>query len=331
MPVNIAFTLCSVNYLAQAKTLFESLGQTNPEWQFVIGLVDKQDKNTDLSFLGCDVLPVEELAIEGFNKMVQQYTIIELLTSVKPFYFEWLFNHHPAVENIVYFDPDIMIFQPLTALQKNLEHFDIILTPHFTHPIDDTCLPTELHVMQTGIFNLGFLALKRAANTFNMLHWWQSRLKDNCVIDLSRGLFVDQLWANLVPAYFDKVLIEKKPGYNMAHWNLHERRLEQKNGEWLVNGEPLVFFHFSHYNPGQPQIIAAHHTRYNFETRPDLVEIYDRYKASLLRYHYFELKKVPCFYLNNEKKKKRKREWETFLRMALPDTLKGRIKRWAGK
>src|SRR5690348_7455716 len=135
MPVNVAFTLCSINYLAQAKTLFESLGQTNPEWQFITGLVDKHDKNTDLSFLGCDVLPVEDLAIERFDKMVEQYTIIELLTSVKPFYFEWLFKQYPDVENVVYFDPDIMVFRSLTGLQKSLENFDIILTPHFTHPI----------------------------------------------------------------------------------------------------------------------------------------------------------------------------------------------------
>ncbi len=328
---NIAFTLCSINYLAQAKTLFESIKQTNADWKFIIGLVDKNDKNTDLSFLECEVIEVEQLAIPGFDKMVKQYTIVELLTSAKPFYFEWLFNKYADAEVVVYFDPDIMIFQPLTKLENSLKQFDIMLTPHYTTPINDTCLPTELHVMQTGIFNLGFIAVKRSANSFNMLAWWQSRLKDQCLIDLSRGLFVDQLWANLIPAYFNKVLIEKYPGYNMAHWNLHERRLEKINGEWFVNGQPLIFYHFSHYSPAHPEAIAGHHNRYNFVTRPDLVEIYEVYKESLIRYHYFDLKKIPCFYLNDEKKKKRKREIETFMRMALPDKLKGRIKSLLGK
>ena len=36
----LAFTICSVNYLAQARTLGDSLRQTNPDWHFVIGLVD---------------------------------------------------------------------------------------------------------------------------------------------------------------------------------------------------------------------------------------------------------------------------------------------------
>lgn len=329
--MNLAFTLCSINYLAQAKSLFVSIKETNPEWKFIIGLVDKNDKNIDLSFLECNVVEVAELGIADFDKMVEQYTIIELLTSVKPFYIEWLFNNYKDADAVVYFDPDIKIFQPLTNLEESLKRCDIILTPHFTTPINDACLPTELHVMQTGVFNLGFIAVQRTVNSFNMLQWWQNRLKNSCLIDLSRGLFVDQLWANLIPAYFDKVLIEKNPGYNMSHWNLHERTLEKLNGEWLVNNQPLIFYHFSHYSPAHPELIAAHHNRFDFISRPDLVEIYNDYKNSLLRYNYFNLKKISCYYLKDEKKKKRKREIETFMRMALPDKMKGRIKSLLGK
>lgn len=274
---------------------------------------------------------MHKLNIDDFDSMIKKYTIVELLTSVKPFYFEWLFNTYAEAENIVYFDPDIMIFQPLTRLEESLKAYDIILTPHYTNPINDNCLPTELHVMQTGIFNLGFIAVKRSENSFKMLAWWQSRLKNQCFIDLSRGLFVDQLWANLIPAYFDKVLIEKHPGYNMAHWNLHERTLSFENGAYLVNGQPLIFFHFSHYSPAHPNSIAAYHNRFSFETRPDLKEIYNQYKSSLIQYHYFKLKNQPCFYLSDEKKKKKKRELETFLRMALPDKMKGKIKMLIGK
>jgi len=273
------------------------------------------------------VIEVAGLNIEGFEVMAKKYTIVELLTSAKPYYFSWLFRQYPVAENIAYFDPDIMVFQPLTMLEESLQQYDIILTPHFTAPINDDCLPTELHVMQTGIYNLGFIAVKRSQNSFNMLNWWQSRLKGQCLIDLSRGLFVDQLWANLIPAYFDKVLIEKYPGYNMAHWNLHERHLSKPDGSFYVNDAPLVFYHFSHYSPANPNIIAAHHNRYTFETRPELKELFGAYKASLIQYNYFNLKNVACFYLNDEKKKKRKRELETFMRMALPDRLKGRIKK----
>lgn len=257
--------------------------------------------------------------------MIASYSIVELLTATKPFYIGWLFNNYGA-EKIVYLDPDIMVFQPFTRLEDSLEKFDIVLTPHFTTPINDAYLPTELHVMQTGIYNLGFIAVKHSENTVNMLKWWQSRLKNQCLIDLSRGLFVDQLWANLIPAYFDKVLIEKYPGYNVAHWNIHERYLTNSADGYLVNGIPLVFFHFSHFSPVHADTMAAHHNRFSFKERPDLIEIFQLYKSNLLQYHYKEFKTVKCFYMNNEKKKKRKRAVESFLRTALPDKLKGRLK-----
>jgi hypothetical protein len=39
--MKVAFTLCSLNYMAQAKTLADSFHEYNPEWHFVIGLVEQ--------------------------------------------------------------------------------------------------------------------------------------------------------------------------------------------------------------------------------------------------------------------------------------------------
>jgi len=314
--MNIAFTLCSINYLAQANSLHASMQQTNPDWRFIIGIVDKNTQNVDLSFLNSEVLWVEEIEIPYLEKMAEKYTIVELLTSVKPYYFKWLLTRYTDTENIIYFDPDILIFQPLTDLLQKLQYSDIIVTPHFTKPINDHFLPTELHVMQTGIYNLGFLAVRNTANTMDMLHWWCDRLKDKCYINLSRGLFVDQLCMNLAPVYFDKVLIDKYPGYNMAHWNIHERQISKEEDGYRVNGVPLVFFHFSHYNPLQPNQIAAFHNRFHFDTRADLKELYDSYRDMLLQNNYAGLKKIPCFYSKREHQKKWKKDIDNLLRFS---------------
>jgi len=331
--MNIAFTLCSINYLAQAKSLSDTMRKTNPDWRFIYGIVDKNVSNVDLSFLDGETLFVEDVAIAGFDDMVKRYTIVELVTSVKPYYFSYLFASNPEVDKIAYFDPDIKIYQPLTSLEQKLDEFDIILTPHFTDriPQGDNALPTEIHIFNTGVFNLGFLAVKRSENTTRMLTWWEDKLRYDCIVDLTRGYFVDQLWMNLVPAYFDKVLIDKYPGYNMAHWNLHDRILSKGPDGYLVNGSPLVFYHFSHYNPGKPEEIAAYHNRFNFATRPDLKGLYDDYRAGLLSHKYFEMKKVRCFYMNDEEKKKRNRKLENFLRQALPMGMKSFLRKITSK
>lgn len=326
--MNTIFTLCSINYLAQAKTLFESLKQTNPHWHFVVGLVDKNVNQVDLSFLGSEVLVVETVGIEGFDDMVERYSIVELITAVKPFYFTYLLKTRPEIQKLVYFDPDIMVFQPLTGLETSLDRHDIILTPHFTKPIQDDRLPTEKHIFSTGVFNLGFLAVRRSQNARDMLTWWGRKLRTECLLDLSRGYFVDQLWMNLVPAYFDKVFIDKNPGHNMAHWNLHERILTESAIGYQVNGVPLVFYHFSHFHPGRPEEIAAYHNRYSFETRPDLRRLFQTYADSLGKYGHGELKKIPCFYMRGEGRKRWKKSVNAFLRRNIPLGLKIKLSRW---
>jgi len=316
--MNVAFTLCSINYLAQAKTLFDTLQKSNPSWKFILGLVDKNVNNVDLSFMGCEIIEVEQIPIDGFDNMVKSYSIVEFVTAVKPFYFTYLFENRNDVDKIIYFDPDIVVLGPLTDLENKLDEYDIILTPHFTTPIKDSLQLTEKHIFSTGVFNLGFLAVKRSANTSAMLKWWEDKLRTQCILDLTRGYFVDQLWMNLAPAYFDKVLIDKYPGYNMAHWNLHERTLTETPEGYFVNNVPLIFFHFSHYHPGRPQQIATFQTRYSFDSRPDIKSLFQFYTDSLIKNKYFEFKKVPCYYMRHEGRKKFKKSVKGFLRQVTP-------------
>lgn len=316
--MNVAFTLCSINYLAQAKTLCDTFQKSNPSWKFILGLVDKNVNNVDLSFMGCEIIEVEDVKIDGFDGMVELYSIVEFITAVKPFYFTHLFENNKDYDKIIYFDPDIVVFKPLTDLENKLDEYDIILTPHFTSPIKDSLQLTEKHIFSTGVFNLGFLAVKRSANTTNMLEWWEDKLRTECILDLTRGYFVDQLWMNLAPAYFDKVLIDKYPGYNMAHWNLHERTLTETDEGYMVNGVPLIFFHFSHYHPGRPEQIATFQTRYSFENRPDIKSLFKFYTDTLISNRYFEYKKVPCYYMKNEGKKQFKKTVKGFLRQVVP-------------
>ncbi len=45
---------------------------------------------------------------------------------------------------------------------------------------------------------------------------------------------------------------------NVAYWNLGPRRLTASGGGYLVNGEPLTFFHFSGYDPRRPWLLSRH-------------------------------------------------------------------------
>lgn len=316
--MTLAFTICSINYLAQARTLGDSLRLTNPGYRYVIGLVDKVSEAS----LPPELLPnyalveVDTIGIPDFSAMCDRYDITELNTAVKPFFIDYFYKAYPATTEVIYFDPDIIVFQPLTQLNEALKTYSLVLTPHTCSPIPDWEKPNEQHHLNTGIFNLGFIGLRNDATAREFVNWWKERLVYECRIDLCAGLFVDQHWVNFAPVYYDSVLIDRHLGYNAAYWNLHERFFSRNdNGEWIVGNqsgnksanepaELLQFFHYSGYSPERPDDISKYQTRYNFVDanqptlqRPDVRPLFDLYREQLRANHNEQYRQYPCIYI----------------------------------
>jgi hypothetical protein len=299
--INIAFTLCSNNYLAHAKTLGDSFLKFHPDFKFIIGLVDKYAEEIDYkAFSNFTILPVDDIEIDIFEELKLKYNITELNTAVKPSYIHFLFKKYSA-DNVVYIDPDILVTSRFSEVLEALKTKNIVITPHICSPIDDDFSPTDYHTIRGGIFNLGFIALSDYRNVKIFLDWWHSRVIKYGFNNFSLNMFYDQLWINYVPVFYDNYVILKHPGYNMANWNLHERMLSvNAEGEYIVNGtNNLRFFHFSSYHYDKPSVICSYLTRYNFENRPDLKNIFDTYRQLLLDNNVEVLRKAPVYYFPN--------------------------------
>lgn len=292
----IIFTLCSNNYLAQALVLAESARKHQPGHQFIIGLTDLKQDDIDYNAFDCPVL--EAAAIEPFIKpLAEKYSIIELNTCVKPSFFLYFFSELQAGE-VIYLDPDIRIYSPFTTLEEAFNDHDILLTPHILTPIPlDERTPDEPLFLNYGIYNLGFLALKKTEQVLSFLAWWKDRTYQKGYDNPARGLFTDQIWINLVPVFYERVYILRHAGYNMAPWNLHERILHEENGQYHVNtGMPLVFYHFSGFDPAR-QKIHKNYSRFEMDQRPDLVNLYEGYRQQLTEKKYRDYKTIPCHYV----------------------------------
>ncbi|WP_019986430.1 hypothetical protein [Rudanella lutea] len=314
--MTLAFTICSVNYLAQARTLGDSLRRTNPDWTYIIGLVD----DLAAANLSADLIPdfpmieVAKIGIPDFEAMCDRYDITELNTAVKPFFIDYFYESSPQYDKVIYFDPDIIVFQPLTRLENHLDTYSMVLTPHTCAPTPDWERPNEQHHLGTGIFNLGFIGLNNSTEARTFVNWWKERLVYECRIDLCAGLFVDQHWVNFAPVYHQNVWIEKHRGYNVAYWNLHERQASLSGETWMINGdEPLQFFHFSGYDPYKPDEISKYQTRYTFvgdapeRQRSDMRPLFEIYRTSLLANHNDRYRKYPCVYIKPPKVMRYKR------------------------
>ncbi|NVN99044.1 MAG: group 1 glycosyl transferase [Geobacteraceae bacterium] len=274
---NAVCTIVSKNYFAYARTLYNSIICHNPDLQFVVLLVDENDDVLDLAQEPFLVLEVSNLNIPNFKQAAFKFDIIELNTNVKPSFLKYLLKNMGFLK-VLYLDPDILLYHALSEVLDCLSISNIVLTPHCTSPINDDLKPTEQDFLQSGTFNLGFIGLSNSQETIRFLDWWEQRCLTLGFVELQTGLFVDQKWVNLVPCFFEGVLILKHLGYNMAYWNLHERVIKCVDGQWIVNDKwPLVFFHFSGIVFNDQTQISHHQTRFNFSLRPDLLIIFREY------------------------------------------------------
>jgi hypothetical protein len=296
--MNIAFTICSNNYLAQAKTVGDSFLDFHPNWKFVIGLVDEYDPSFDYSFFDrFEILKVKDIKVPGFDSLVAKYNIVELNTAVKPTYIKYLFANLGA-EKLMYIDPDILVTSHFDEIIDALDTKEIVVTPHLCTPVDDEFAPTDYHTLRGGIFNLGFIALARYNKIEDFINWWDDRVLKYGYCDFSKNMFYDQIWINYVPVMFDNYCIMKHFGYNMASWNLHERKFtKSENDNYIVNDVfPLRFYHFSGYKFNKPQSISSHLTRYEFNSRPDLITIFDKYQKLVINNQYEKISKLNVSY-----------------------------------
>ena len=302
----LAFTICSANYLAQAIALGDSLLQHNPTYTFVIGLVDELDDKILPVKIAYPLIPIKDINIPDFNGFCAQYNITELNTAVKPFYFSYLFEINEAVESIVYLDPDIFVYHSFELLENHLASNQIVLTPHITAPINDDKYPTETDFLNAGIYNLGFIALKRGTESFGLINWWKNRLYHLCKIDFENGLFVDQLWLNFATLFYKEAYVLANPGYNMAYWNLQERSLSKNEaGGYMVNDKhPLVFYHFSGYDLHKQYSISKYQNRFSFSDRKDITPLFNKYHQDVMGRGFDAFAAIPCKYITYNGKKK---------------------------
>ncbi|MFN3835005.1 MAG: glycosyltransferase [Glycocaulis sp.] len=275
------FTICSRNYLAYAITLGRSLRAADSEARFVIFLADEVPAPADQARIGFETVTASAIGIPGFDDMVLRYSIMEFNTAIKPFCFQHVFSVMGA-ESAVYLDPDIFVLRPLDAVEAALKDgAGLVLTPHSEAPLDDGADPDDARLLRTGSYNLGFAAFADTDETRRFLHWWGERLRSDCRVAISEGLFVDQKWMDLAPAYVRATHILHHPGYNAAYWNLAHRPVTVSGADWMARGEPLVFFHFSGVVPGNPAIFSKHQDRFTVADIGPLKGLLERYLEAL--------------------------------------------------
>ncbi len=276
-------TITTASYQRQAACMLESYLRQHPGGRGYVLHVDDMEPEPALDRPDIVRLALAELGLPDLNAMRARYTLFELCNALKPFLLSHLLATK-AHDRLCYADGDLYFFASLQAeVWDKLETSSILLTPHLCRlPAEDPDLIwRDLAVLQHGVYNGGFIAVRRHPEAIGFLSWWGERTRRLGQKKLEEGLNCDQRWLDLLPGFDLKLYVSRHPGLNAAYWNLHERTFAPAGPGFSANGQPLIFYHFSGYDPERPNAITRHFTHFTFESRPDVRPLFETYRAAL--------------------------------------------------
>ncbi len=241
----VCYTSFTYSYLSRARVLLESVRRVHPGWQVWAVVVDEAPPGVDAgrALAGFDgVLQLADLGIPRALGWLFGHDLVEACTAVKGRAMLHLLDRGAA--RVVYFDPDIALFNPLEGLEAG----SIMLTPHQLEANQDSqaIIDNEMAALVYGVFNLGFISVRNDGAGRAFAEWWAGLLHAACFDDTGAGIFTDQKYCDLAPGLFEGVQVWRDPGCNVASWNLSRRRLAFDGaGRITVNGSALKFYHFT--------------------------------------------------------------------------------------
>lgn len=272
MPI-YAITSIALNYLPKARVMFSTLRKFHPDWKLAVIIVDEEipeltsrieqmEEFDEAIYVSSLEIGNGEGGILDATQKKQwlfKHNIVEACTAVKGSAVTKILSRADCA-SVFYFDPDMLITDRLDLLTDYFEKgHSILLTPHGTEPETrlDAIWDNEVGALRWGIYNLGFLGIKNDEEGNRFVKWWKDRLDYYCYEDLANGVFTDQSWCDMAPAFFDGVKILRDPQFNVATWNLTHRHISGDNiDNMLVNGkQKLAIFHFSGFDKGAQLIM----------------------------------------------------------------------------
>jgi hypothetical protein len=71
------------------------------------------------------------------------------------------------------------------------------------------------------------------------------------------GKYGDQKYLENWPKRFDGVVVLKHKGANLAPWNVEDYSISLRNGQVMVDNDPVIFYHFSGLRQVRPWLYQS--------------------------------------------------------------------------
>jgi hypothetical protein len=267
------------NYLPRGLALYQSLQQHSPGSRLWVLCLSEACYRTLAALQLPNLVPQRLADFEAADPEVaatrSTRSVIEYYFTCSPAWMLFVQNSEPAADWVTYLDSDLFFFAPPDPIYDEMNDAAFGIIPHrFTKRLADR--------RRFGIYNVGWVSVRRRAEGIAALRWWRERCIEWCFDRVEGDRFADQRYLDRLPELFTGIHVIGHLGANLAPWNFADYRVEWRDGSVQIEGRyPLLFFHFYGVRRSGRRYFNSH--RLYHAPFPDLVRqrIYDPYIAVL--------------------------------------------------
>lgn len=164
-------------------------------------------------------------------------TLVEYYFTLTPALPLYLLAQHPEVDVISYLDADLKFYSDPEGVLAALDGNSVLIIPHG--------FPEHLRALEAhGKYNVGMVCFRNDESGRECLERWRARCIEWCYDRIEDGRYADQAYLDDWPSSHQGVVVLDSPGVGLAPWNFMRFRIDITTDPPLVEGRPLIFYHF---------------------------------------------------------------------------------------
>ncbi|WNV82554.1 FkbM family methyltransferase [Umezawaea sp. Da 62-37] len=269
--VLLACTVATAAELPAVKVLSNSFLAKHPDAKFIALVVDAPASSTGPGLITPSDLGVEPAELA---ELATACTAAQLCAVLRPRLLETLLASKLPV---LYLDPWIQVLDSVSdVVLAAVKRGPLVLVPRALRPLpDDGLRPEPAELLDTGVFDPGFLVVAPGAEPF--LH--------NLAGQLRRTPDATKAVLDTAPALVNHHVLRDST-IGLSVWNANHRELNRgEDGVLTILGNPLRTVHFAGFDPRRPWLLSAdfaERPRVLLSEHPLIADLCTTYRAELV-------------------------------------------------
>ena len=236
-------TLFDKNYLFRGLALYDSLIRHCPDFKFWILCLDNEayEMLGKLKLEKANLIAMTEFEDQELLAVKGTRDAREYCWTLSPSLPSFILKKNPEIPSIAYLDSDLFFFADPKPLYDELADGSVLI---MEHKLPEGKKGKEKDV---GKYNVGMILFNNNPEGRRCLEWWRQKCNEWCYYKVEPTRFADQKYLDYFEEKFKGVVVSKNNGADLSYWNMKNYRgkIKKINGQVYINGDRLIFFHFS--------------------------------------------------------------------------------------